>query len=488
MGMKTMLVERSRYLFSPQSIAVIGASKDFGTWGFGILNRVLDSSVPRKVYAVNKNLSEIRGMKVYQSVLEIPDPVEFAAIAVPAPVVPQILRECVKKGVKAAVVVSAGFSDGDGRGAELEKEITRIAQEGGLPFIGPNCMGHLDAHADFSTVGFIGGVRKGPIGFISQSGTFGTHMIRNGLEMGVGFSKFVGTGNEAYFHMEDYIEYLAQDEETRVITAYIEGLREAKRFFQLAKEITRKKPLVVLKVGKTEGGTRAAKSHTAALSGADAVFDSMCKQSGIIRVRDDDELFDVAVALLHLPLPRGRRIGILTEGGGIGVVASDACEQAGLQLPPLSPATMEKLNAILPERWSHGNPVDMVAALFVTFPCLWTLLEDENLDAVMLINGIGFAANMTAMSKPPAWIVELMQDFLQKVETEEIAGIEKAMGLMHQYKKPLVISTLLTEAVKDTNGFRKLQENGLQVYPTPERAARVVAHCAWYNEYLKSVA
>jgi acyl-CoA synthetase (NDP forming) len=487
MQVKTSLAEQFGYIFNPRSVAIIGASNTFGTWGFGILNRVLASSVPRKIYPVNKNLSEIRGMKVYSSVTEIPDPVDFAVIAIPARHVPGVMQQCVEKGVKAAIVISSGFSEVDQQGAELEQEVVRIARQGGIRFVGPNCMGHFDAHSDFSTLGFIGRVREGPIGFISQSGTFGTHMIRNGLEMGVGFSKFVGSGNEADLHLEDYVEYLAQDEDTRVIAAYIEGLREGQRFFQLAKQITRKKPIVVLKSGKTRGGTRAAKSHTAALAGSDAVFDSMCKQAGIIRVKDDDELFDVVVALLHLPLPAGRRVGVLTEGGGIGVVAADACEEAGLELASFSPATFDKLNSILPDRWSHGNPVDTVAAEFVTLPCLWAILEDENVDAAMLIGGVGTAANLATLSRPPDWIKELLDKFIQEREEEELKGLDTAIELMHKLRKPMVITTLLTETIKSTRIFKKLQENGLQIYPSPERAARVLSHIAWYNEYLSSL-
>ncbi len=481
------LVKQIDHLFNPHAVAVIGASNNLTNWGFGILNRLLNSSVQRRVYPVNTKLTDLRGMKVYASITEIPESVDFAVIAIPAAEVPQVMQECVQKGVKGALIISAGFAEVDEKGARLEEEVVRIARQGGIRFIGPNCMGHFNTSADLSTLAIIGQVRKGPISFISQSGTFGTHMIRNGLETGVGFTKFVGSGNEADLHLEDYLEYLAQDEETKVITAYIEGLREGKRFFQMAKGITRKKPIVVLKVGKTQSGEKAAHSHTAALAGSDTVFDSMCKQSGIIRVADDDELFDTTAALLHLPLPPGRGVGILTEGGGIGVLAADTCEEAGLKVAYISPDNIEKLNTILPSRWSHGNPVDTVAALFVTFPCLFTMIEDENIDSIMCISGVASVTNYAMMSTPPAWAKAMVDQFVAQHEEDEVKNLEKIFGLMRELQKPIVFSTLLTEAIKNSKAYKKLHENGMLMYPTPQRAAKVLANTAWYNNYLRSL-
>lgn len=485
--MQSSLTQQLRSLFNPSSVAVIGATSNFGTWGFAIFHRVLTTSAPRKVYPVNKNLSEVRGVKAYQSILEIPDPVDFAVIAISAPQVPAVMRECAQKGVKAALIISGGFAEADEMGAKLQEEVVQIARQSGMRFVGPNCMGHFSTSADFFTVGFLPRVRKGPISFISQSGTFGNRMLLHGLETGIGYCRFVSSGNEADIHLEDYVEYLGQDDETRVITAFIEGLREGKRFFSLAREITRKKPIVVMKAGKTRGGGKAARSHSSALAGSDAVFDSVCRQSGVIRVEEDDELFDVAVALLHLPLPRGNRVGMLTEGGGAGVVASDVCEQRGLKLVDLSPATMDKLNNILPRRWSHGNPVDMVAAQSVTFPCLFALMEDADVDSLLLIGGIGSYSSYAAHGKPRPEIKALLDKFVAEKEEEEAEGLGKVLQLMDKSGKPLVISALLGDVVKNSRAAQMLQQGrGMLIYPSPQRAAKVLAHLTWYSEYLRN--
>ncbi len=483
--MKT--TEQLEHLFNPRSVAVVGASNTFGKWGFDMINCVLEKAGERRVYPINDSVTEVMGLKSYGSVADVPEPVDFAVIVVPFRQVSSVMRDCVKKGVKAVVVITGGLSEASEEGAAIEKEIVNIARGGGIRFVGPNCLGHFSTASGFFTILNMGDVKRGPIGLVSQSGTLGGSMIEFGLSRDVGFSKFVASGNEADLHLEDYLEYLAQDEETRVITLYIEGLREGRRFFKLAKEITRRKPIVAMKSGETKAGTKAARSHTAALSGSQEVYDAAFGQSGVIRVREVSELFDVAGALLRQPLPRGRRVGILTQGGGIGVVASDVCERQGLEVAPLSAATMERLNDLLPSRWSHGNPIDTVAELYVTFPCLWAMMEDENIDVILMIGGIGITAGFPPLEKIPPSMRDTVSGFVKAKEEEELNNLDLAIERMDGYRKPLIIAmpSMLTALLTNTPAFNKLRENGIMVYPTPERAVRVMAHLAWYSEYLK---
>jgi acyl-CoA synthetase (NDP forming) len=490
-------MEHFESLFNPKSVAVVGASNALEKWGAGVFNSILRTSKVEKLYAVNNRTKEVQGVKTYPSVRDLPEPVDFVAIVVPFNYVLDVVKDCVARGVKSALVITAGLGETGPEGAKLQEEIVRTAREGGLRLVGPNCMGHFNTANSFSTVRGGGmSLEKGNIGVISESGGFAGHILQCGTEMGVGFSKFVSTGNEADLHFEDFFEYYAQDEETKVITAYIEGLREGPRFFRIAREITKTKPVVVVKVGRTSAGIRAAKSHTSAIAGSDNVYDAMFKQSGVIRVDEVEELFDVASGLLNMPIPRGKRVAILTFGGGFGCVTADACERLGLEVAQLSPHTIEALNQVLPERWPHANPVDMVGFGEVTYPCLWPLIEDDNIDSVIVIGGIGQMGMMRRMAMfrrdsfeeqdaPPSFL-EQAEEAIKTREEEEKKNLAKLYEYMAKYKKPVVTFNRHASQMKDVTVFNELKENGIMIYPTPERAAKVLSHLAAYGEYLKS--
>ncbi len=474
-------------LFSPETVAVVGASNSLEKWGGGVFHSVLRTPALKRVYAVNKNTKEVQGVKTYPTVRDLPEPVDFVAIVIPFNDVLQVVQDCVARGVKAALIITAGLGETGPEGTRLQEEIVSTARKGGLRLVGPNCMGHFNTANQFSTVRMGLSLDKGEIAVISESGTFAAHILQCGAEMGVGFSKFVSTGNEADLHFEDFLEYFAQDEETKVITAYIEGLREGKRFFKLAKEITKKKPIVVVKIGKTRAGARAAKSHTSAIAGSDLIYDAVFKQTGVIRAEEVEELFDVALALLRQPLPKGNRVGILTFGGGFGCVASDACERLGLEVAPLSPQTIERLNAILPERWPHANPVDTVGFGFVTYPCLWPLIEDDNIDAVLMMGGIGRMGMMARRAMSDRFPPEGWDEQAFKVrEEEERKNLAKLYEYIKKYQKPVIVFNHSPGPMKDSPMFNELKENGVMMYPTPERAARVLAHLVAYSHYLNS--
>jgi len=434
----------------------------------------------RSVYPVNPTVSEVSGRAAYESVLDIPESVDLAVIAVPASQVAGVLGECTRKGVRAAVIISGGFGETGEAGRKLEAELVKIARQNGIRFIGPNSMGHADTASQLSTLAWTGKIAPGPVALISQSGNYGHRIIHNGISSGIGFSKFISTGNEADLHFEDYLEYLAQDENTRIITGYIEGLREGRRFFQLARETTPRKPIVVIKAGRTEESARAIKSHTGALAGSEAAYAAAFKQAGVIRVDDDDELCDVVLALLNQPLPRNNRIGILTIGGGLGVVAAEACEREGLKIAPLAASTMKRLDACLPPRWSHGNPVDMVGISMAenpaAFSSLWALIEDKNIDAILLQAPVGLDAGRLS----------------RMFDNEEIKSFQKMerqnLGLLRQrveeHGKPVFLVKPAIEFATDTEILSSFRSEGIPVYPNPHRAARVLRHLTRYRRYL----
>ena len=486
--MTTNLIDSLETFFNPSSVAVIGASNSFGTWGFGIMGRVSGGADTRKIYPVNNKASEIMGIKAYKSVTEIPDPIDLAVIVVPALHVPGVMQECADKGVKTAIVISSGFAEVDQSGRDMQYQMVEIATQSGMRFAGPNSLGHLNPSARFSTLAWLSGIRSGSMGFISQSGTYGERILRGGTSAGIGCSKFIASGNEANLRLEDYVEYLAQDKDTSVIAAYVEGIRDGRRFFTIAKEVTKKKPILIMKSGRTQEAAAAAKSHTSALAGSDAIHEAMFKQAGVIRVEDEDELFDAVALLVHVPLPRGRRIGILTEGGGIGVVATDACVLEGLKLAALAPSTIDRMSSLLTSYWSHGNPADMTDAggrNQAVIPCLEAMMDDDNVDMVMMIGGLGTGGILSSMFKIPSRMKDMVDQFLETMEKDEENSLDNIKERVDRLQKPLVFCEIMRrEDAPEPKIFDALRKKGIPVYQSPRRAARALSHLVWYKEYL----
>jgi len=476
------LKEQLDNLFNPRSVALIGASSTLGKWGFNILTLLLGDK-GREIYAVNKHEAEVLGLKAYPSILEVPAPVDLAIITVPFQDIPATMEECIRKGVKSAVVISGGLAESGEEGARAQNQLVEVARRGGIRFMGPNCMGFFDTSSDFNTVIFLPPLRKGPVALISQSGNSGQSIITSGVERGLGFSKYVSSGNEADLHYEDYLQYMAQDGETKVILGYIEGLREGLRFFELAREITKRKPIVVVKAGRTQAGAKAARSHTAALAGSDLISDAAFKQAGVIRVEEIGELIDVAQVLLGQPLPRGRRVGVLSIGGGMAVMAADSVIRQGMELASLSPATIEKLNSVLSRRWSHGNPIDMGGDRF-NYNCLWPLIEDENIDAILVLGSPAATRRFLEwFSVHAPWMTNV--DEMRKLsEAGELKELERLKEMRAKYGKPVIFCAMGIDIVKQGEVYRWLEQNYLVPYPTPERGAKALSHLVEYSEYL----
>ncbi len=344
-------------IFKPKSIAVIGASNSQGKWGHRMVNNPLTTGYRGGIYPVNPNEKTVCGLPCYANVMDIPGEVDMAVMVAPAKAVPQAMRDCAAKGIKGVVMITAGFAEVGPEGKALQDEVVEIARKNGIRFVGPNGMGIFTSAVNLS-LSFDTAPRSGKIAFVSQSGTFGGMLAGMANAKGYGLSKFVSIGNQADLKAADYLEYLADDPDTGAIVYYMEGFKDGRRFFDIARQVVRQKPIIIYKSGRTEAATRATLSHTSSIAGSDQVFEAMCKQAGIIRSYETGQLFDMAEALVSMPLPQGNRIAIIGSGGQ-GVTISDNCELLGLKVPEFDAETKVEIKKSLPSPAPMpSNPVD----------------------------------------------------------------------------------------------------------------------------------
>ncbi len=344
-------------LFTPKSVAVIGASNNINKWGYSTFSSI-KSMYKGRFYAVNNKVDQVLGHPAFASITDIEEPIDLAVIVVPAEIVARVMEDCVEKGVKAAVIISAGFAEVGPEGKALQDEMLAVARKGGIRLVGPNCMGMWSAPAELPAFMFPMTITDGPLALVSQGGNVGSALVSDANSRGIGFKQYISCGCTADIQIEDYIEYLGHDDSVKVIMVYIEGLNDGKRFVEKVAPVTLKKPVVALKPGKTDAAVRAISSHSGAMSGADSVYDAAFKKAGVLRVHTSTDLLDVSLALLFQPLPRGPNVVIITPGGSYGVMCADACALRGLNVVDLPPKIMEAFNDMFPSRWSHGNPVD----------------------------------------------------------------------------------------------------------------------------------
>ncbi len=454
-------------LFAPKSVAVIGASTKPDSLGQAVFKNILFHGYTGVVYPVNPKAHSILGVKAYPSVLDIPDEVDLAVIIVPALAVAGVLDECGRKGVRAAVVISAGFKEIGPEGAQREAELQQIAQRYGIAMLGPNCLGIINTDPDVSlNATFAPGMpRRGNIAFISQSGALGVAALEYAQRQKIGLSKFISIGNKADLHENHLLEYLKDDPLTDVVLLYVEDLEDPQGFHRLATEITserpKKIPILAIKSGRTLEGAKAATSHTGALAGSDEVYDSVFMQSGVLRVETIEELFDYAVAFAQQPLPKGNEIAIVTNAGGAGILATDAAVRYGLQLASFSEETVQKLRELLPPTVNVANPVDMTGEpneqRYDTI--VRTVLADPNVDGVIVI-----AAPHILMS-------------LENIAKNIVRAVQET-----QSDKP-VLACLM--AVTDARPAVEILETiNIPNYSFPERAARALAAMARYRDWV----
>jgi len=350
-------------IFKPRSVAVIGASTRQGSIGRETIRNILMAEFNGKVFPVNPKAEVILSIKAYSTVLDVPDAVDLAIIIVPKDHVKEVVRQCGEKGTKGIVVITAGFSEVGAAGKQRELEVLEVVHEYGMRMMGPNCFGVVNTHPDVSLNATFGKTypMQGRIGFVTQSGAMGEAIMNIARELGIGFSMVASIGNKADISSNDMLEYLKDDPDTDVILLYLENFGNPRHFTKIAREVSRHKPIVAVKSGRTKLGARAASSHTGALAGLDVGVDALFEQTGVMRVDTVEELFDVAQALTRQPLPKGNRVVVVTNAGGPGILATDALIRNGMEMPPLSSATVAKLKKHISAEASFANPMDMVA-------------------------------------------------------------------------------------------------------------------------------
>jgi len=477
-------------LFYPKSIAMIGASSNPTKWGFIVMANIVKGGYKGKLLPVNPNSKEILGFKCYPKISDINDNVDIAIITTPAKTVLGVIDDLIAVGINIAILVTSDFSETGEEGAKLEKEIVEKARAGGLRLIGPNTMGIFSSGVKLTALMPPTVPIPGNVSMISQSGNVGTQMLAWGVEQGIGFSKFVSSGNEGDVTCEDYLEYLGRDDDTKIIVLYLESLDNGLNFIEIAREISLSKPIIVFKGGKTGVGMKAAASHTGAMAGSIEVYRSAFRQAGLIEATDTQEILDLVGGFLSFPLPRANRVTILTRGGGWGVITADECEAVGLKVPPLSQVVFDRLDKQLPKYWSKGNPVDMVAVISEGpfLECLDALASSDGTDAVISLGGaVGEHFIESFKDKRLAKHMGISEDELNAFadqyakESDEIK--EVTAYLMDKYKKPL----LNVEIGGGTSTREDMMKFGFYVYPTPERAVRVLYKLYEYNMFRTKV-
>lgn len=457
--------------FKPQGVAVIGASRNPHKLGHGVVRNLKEYRYQGPIYPVNKSASEILGERCYSTVSEVPDPVDLAVLVVPSKAVPATLRECGERGIKHAIVVSGGFSETGEEGRKLEEQLIKVAGEMDMHVIGPNCIGTIDTHTPVNTTFVTGMPESGEIGFCSQSGAMVASVIDWARGAGVGFSRIVSLGNQADVNETQMIGSLRQDRQTKVITAYIEGVSDGKAFLEVAKQAALEKPFVALKGGRGKSGAKAVASHTGALAGSSEAYEAAFKRSGVQQADTMEEMFDWARALAWQPLPKGKKVAVLTNAGGPAILAVDALEKAGLEMADLTDETKGYLQSRLPKAASINNPVDVLAGSGPgTYAvALDALLTDETVDSVVVIQ----APQDWFLPASLAEVVGEVAGVHQKPVIASIMGkasVDEALSILHKRKVPNVafperVASILSAMIqrKEWLNIRREQEEPFDV-------------------------
>ncbi|HEO72535.1 MAG TPA: hypothetical protein ENN80_14855 [Candidatus Hydrogenedentes bacterium] len=482
-------------LFEPSSIAIVGASSSPLKWGFRILYNTIMGGYKGALYAVNPKHTEIIGVDCYPSISALPEKrLDLAVIVVPPPLVIGAVRECAACGVRAAIVITAGFGEIEDDAAHAaQEEIVAIATESGMLVVGPNCAGVAspDPHSLYC-----GMIYRHPCGgtmsLVSQSGNVGMTVLTWAQLHQVGIGRFVSSGNEAATRSEDFLHFFAHDAKTKSVLAYIEGTRDGRRMFEAMRETARVKPLVVVKGGRTDAGQSAAASHTGALATTTALFEAACRQAGAIVVSDIYQAMELTSAFAHQPLPHGRRVVIVSEGGGWGVMGADACKEAGLDVIDLPDDVMAELDAIMPGWWSRGNPIDLVAGNDRTLMsrAVETVVKSPEVDAVMVL-GVGYLCSRSERlrNSPEAerWGLKKLVDAATKMEMHDVTRIS---GLIELYEKPIITASdtvLIAYGEVLNEAINQMERQGVYAYSNPINAAKTLAHMAARYEFLNGI-
>lgn len=461
------ITEQLAPIFYPKSVALVGVSNAAMNVGYMFLQSLLDAGFPT-VYPVNPRGGEMGGLRVYPSISDIPGEVDLAILTVPREAVREIAKECARKGTKAIVLYTSGFSEAGPEGRALEEEIVRIARAGGTRVIGPNCLGPYNPSARLIS-NFILPKEIGTVGVISHSGFLFYYLLMSVTDTGLLPSKGVSCGSDSDLTCVDFLEYLGRDPDTKIIVAYLEGIRDGNRLLKVGREISLSKPIIVLKGGHTDAGIKASASHTGTLAVSTAIWKTLCSQTGIISVDSFEQMMDALLALHLLPRTEGKRVGIITTPGGLAVISTDACSQLGLEIPQLTTETRQQLASVVESiGTSVNNPVDLgiIGALapdHYVKEAIRIVAADPNVD--MLI---------AAFTGPPG------DDDSRDRKVADILLSEIAKG-----GKPTVICGATPQGWP-RGELRFLAHSNVPVYPEPRRAAFALAKLAEYSEFLRS--
>ncbi len=452
-------------LFKPESIAVIGASRKPGKIGYTILKNIIEYGYKGRVYPVNPAAKEILGIKAYPSVLDIPDKVDMGIIVVPADKVLKVAKDCGEKGVKVLVVITAGFSEVGNVAAE--EELVKIAREYGMRVLGPNIFGVAYTPVKLNATFGPRDIREGGIAFISQSGALGIALMGWTVMEEIGLSALVSMGNMTDIDVAEVSKYLADDPHTKVITIYLEGLKPGtgRKFVETMKDVVKKKPVIVIKAGRSKRGAAAAASHTGSLAGLDQVYTAAFKQTGILRAYTVEEMFDWARAFASQPLPSGSRTIIITNGGGVGVLATDAAEEHGIPLIQPDPWLRQKFQEAMPWFGSPKNPIDLTGQAVVEnyVKALEVAYESDQIDNIILLYCRTAILDPRDLAKA---IIEVVREHSDK-------------------NKPVLVGMVGGEDVYEA--MKILNKNNIPAYPSPERAVSSLAALIKYVEYRKKI-
>ncbi len=465
------MVSSLDFFFNPQSVAVVGASRNPAKVGYALL-RNLKLFYRGRLYPINPHADEILGLKCYPNLKSVPDDIDVAVIAVPAPKVLDVAEDAGQKGVKGLIVISGGFKEVGPEGAKLESRLVEIIKKYGMRLIGPNCVGVYVPKTGMNTL-FLppekqGFPKHGFIAFISQSGAFGSAVLDWAAMRGIGISKFVSYGNKADVSDDELLYYFRDDPDTKVILMYIECVEDGRKFFRALRGVTPYKPVVILKSGRTEAGARAAASHTGALAGSDVVYNAAFKQAGVVRAYGMEDLFDIAIALGLQPPARGDRVAVLTVGGGSGVMAADALSDLGLKVPRLSSNTIEKLRRVLLPIASPYNPIDVTGSATDEHlvEAVEILLRSNEVDVIMWL---------------PYYITPGITGELNKKFLDRVRKVMKELD----YVVPIV--GVATGGKYTAKYAKEAEDMGIPMYLSPERAAKAIKALVSYGQWLKRV-
>ncbi|MDD3581485.1 MAG: acetate--CoA ligase family protein [Desulfobacca sp.] len=474
--------------FQPRAVAVIGASRDPEKIGYALVDNLQHCGFNGQIYPINPKSAEILGLKTYASIIDVPDAVDLAVIAIPTPQVAAVLAECGQKGVPGVIVITAGFGEIGGEGRKNERLLVETARQYSVRLLGPNCMGIIDTVIPLNA-SFAGGMPlPGHIAFMSQSGALAQAVLDWACAEGIGFSRFVSLGNKADLSEIDFIRAWGADPHSKVILAYLEDIRDGAEFMALCRQVTRQQgtPIIAIKSGTTAAGTRAVSSHTGSLAGSEQAYDTAFKQAGVIHAASVERLFDYSLAFAYQPLVASNRLAIVTNAGGPGILATDAAERAGLQVANLAAATINRLRELIPDIASALNPIDVRGDAFEDSydMALRLALADANVDSVVVILTPQKLTRVEETARVVARVVAEMKNGDQKSLNSNQPLSSKAASINLPVTPKPVLACFMGEAhVRD--GISLLQKHGIPNYAFPERAIEALQAMWQYRQWLE---